>query len=271
VKGCAMEDVFEAIVRIRERGGSAVLATVVAASDSSPRSAGAKMLIEDNGTITGTVGGGAMEDHVRREALQVMEEGQCRMVHYDGADTVDGPAGMACGGRTEVFLEPVSAPPTLYVFGGGHISFFVARMAAMVGFRVVVTDDRADYATRERFPDAAAVMTADFAETCSRVRVNRTSCIVIATSTHARDEAVLQWALKTDARYIGMVGSTKKREAMVARLKSQGVAEDLLRAVHSPIGLNIGAETPEEIAVSIMAEIIAVKRTGQSGEAARRF
>jgi len=261
IRECIMKDVFEAIVRIRERGGSAVLATVVAASDSSPRGAGAKMLIEDNGTVTGTVGGGTMEDHVRREALQVMAEGQCRMVHYDGGDATDGPAGMACGGRTEVFLEPVSAPPTLYVFGGGHISFFVVKIAAMVGFRVVVADDRADYATRERFPDAAAVMAADFAETCSRVSVNRTSCIVIATSTHAQDEAVLQWALKTDARYIGMVGSTKKREAIFTHLRSQGVTEDRLDAVHSPIGLNIGAETPEEIAVSIMAEIITVRRT----------
>ena len=184
------------------------------------------------------------------------------MVYYDGEDDQDAEEGMACGGKTEIFLEPVSASPTLYVFGGGHISFFLVKIAAMTGFRVVVADDREEYATRERFPDAADVMAADFAETCSRVTVHRTSYIVIATSTHAQDEAVLQWALKTDAQYIGMVGSMKKRETIFAHLRDRGVSSDLLETVHSPIGLNIKAETPEEIAVSIMSEIISVRRTG---------
>lgn len=256
-----MEDIFEAIMNIRKKGECAVLATVVAASGSSPRSAGAKMLIAGDGSTIGTVGGGTMEARVRREALQVMEDGQCRLMHYDMEEGGE-KGGMACGGRTEVFLEPISAPSTLFIFGAGHISFFLVKIAAMVGFRVVVADDREEYATRERFPDAADVIAADFAETCSRVTVNRTSCIVIATSTHAQDEAVLQWSLKTDARYIGMVGSRKKREAIFSNLNAQGMAEDLLETVHSPIGLNIKAETPEEIAVSIMSEIIRERRTG---------
>jgi xanthine dehydrogenase accessory factor len=162
----------------------------------------------------------------------------------------------------EVFVEPILPEPCLLIFGAGHISLFLAKMGKMVGFRVVVIDDRPEFANRERFPEADEVIAQDFPAAFARLTTNRTSYIAIVTRGHLQDETVLEWAVRTDAAYIGMIGSRNKNQTVFSRLQAKGVPEKGLKEVHAPIGLNINAKTPEEIAVSIIAEIIKARREG---------
>ena len=162
----------------------------------------------------------------------------------------------------EVFVEPILPEPCLLIFGAGHISLFLAKMGKMVGFRVVVIDDRPEFANRERFPEADEVIAQDFPAAFPRLTTNRTSYIAIVTRGHLQDETVLEWAVRTDAAYIGMIGSRKKNQTVFSHLQAKGIPEKRLKEVHAPIGLNINAKTPEEIALSIIAEIIKARREG---------
>ncbi len=255
-----MEDVFEEIVKIKAEGKRAALATVTSVKGSAPRANGAKMLVKDDGSIVGSVGGGSMEAAVCREALKVMAEGKSKMLRFDltGKDTAK--EGMICGGNMEVFVEPIISEAVLYIFGGGHISFSISKIAKMIGLRVVVVDDRPEFANPERFPEADETIAKDFAEVFPQLKANTSSCIVIVTRGHLQDQTVLEWAVHTDARYIGMIGSKNKNRIVFSNLMAKGVPKEALEAVHAPIGLDIGAETPEEIAVSILAEVIKVRR-----------
>ena len=167
--------------------------------------------------------------------------------------------GMTCGGIVDVFLEPIKPLPALLIFGGGHISFFLARIGKMVDFHITVIDDRTEFANAERFPEANETIAEDIASVTKRLDVNSASYIVIVTRGHQQDTKVLEWAVRTPAGYIGMIGSKRKIHTAFADLKTKGITQEQLDRVHSPIGLPIGAETPEEIAVSIMAEIIQVR------------
>jgi len=263
-----MKDIYEEIVRLQSRGECAALATVISTSGSTPREAGSKMLVRQDGSIVGTVGGSIMEGQVKEEAKTVMREGKPKILDFD----LTGKAadGMICGGVAKVYIEPIVALATLYifVFGGGHISFSLARIGKMVGFRVVVIDDRQEYANPERFPEADETIADDFPRVFSRLAVNNFSYVVIVTRGHAYDQTVLEWALTTNAHYIGMIGSRKKIRKLYDNLKAQGASEEAFTRVHAPIGLDIKAETPEEIAVSIMAEIIKVRRSGENEKGA---
>jgi len=166
------------------------------------------------------------------------------------------------GGPLDVLLEPVSTAPFLYVFGAGHIAVEIAPLAARVGFKVVVVDDRDDFASRERFPQAHQVITAPFEGLMKQLDVGEASYLVIVTRGHMHDKNVLQDALETPARYIGMIGSSRKIGLIYKSLLEEGVSEDRLKKVHAPIGLDIGAESPEEIAVSIVSELILVRAGG---------
>ena len=161
----------------------------------------------------------------------------------------------------DIFVEPILSQPNLYIFGAGHISFAISKIAKIVGFRVVVIDDRAEFANADRFPEADEIFAGDFSEAFSKLTVDRSSYIVIVTRGHQFDAQILELAVETEAHYVGMIGSRKKNEAVFSSLVSKGIAKELLEGVHAPIGLDICAETPEEIAVSIMAEIIKVRRT----------
>lgn len=258
-----MEDIFEEIVNIRREGGSAALATITVVAGSTPRKEGSKMLIRSDGSILGTVGGGSLEARVCREAMKVIEDGESRVLHFDLTGKEAAKGGMICGGKSEVFVEPIISNPCLYVFGGGHISFFITKIAKMVGFRVVVTDDRAEFANRERFPDADEIIAENFSSAFQKLTINKSSYIVIVTRGHLHDEKVMEWAVKTDARYIGMIGSKKKKQTLFSNLQAKGISKDVLEKVYAPIGLEIEAETPEEIAVSIMAEVIKVRRKNE--------
>jgi len=168
---------------------------------------------------------------------------------------------MICGGDTEVFIEPIRSAPTLIIFGGGHISLALSKIGKLIGFKVAVIDDRAEFANQERFPEADQILAEDFRTAFSRLTINKASYIVIVTRGHHYDELVLELALGTEPKYIGMIGSRSKNKAVFSHLRAKGIPQERLDKVHAPIGLEIHAHTPEEIAVSILAEVIKVRRS----------
>src|SRR5437667_1868518 len=168
--------------------------------------------------------------------------------------------GLVCGGTLDIFIEPVLPPASLYIFGAGHVALSLYRTATNAGFDVSIIDDRESYANRERFPDAKEVIAEDYDKAMSRLAPSETSYIVIVTRGHRDDMRVLRWAVQTQARYIGMIGSKRKTISIFRELTKEGVPAQLFERVHAPVGLDIGAITPEEIAVAITAELIAVRR-----------
>ncbi len=261
-----MQDIFEEIIKVKREGGHAALATIVVTRGSTPREQGSKMLIKGDGTIIGSVGGGCNEAEVWQEAMKVMEDGRPKILHFDLTGREAEEEGMICGGTMDVYIEPILTQPAIYVFGGGHISLHIVKIAKLVGFDVVVIDDRSDYANQERFPEADKVIAKEFIQSFPDIPINKASYIIIVTRGHAHDEEVLEWAIGTQARYIGMIGSKKKVKTVYSHLISRGVSEESLNKIYAPIGLPIKAQTPEEIAVSIMAEIIQVRRGGNEGD-----
>jgi xanthine dehydrogenase accessory factor len=168
--------------------------------------------------------------------------------------------GLVCGGTLDIFIEPVLPPALLYIFGAGHVSVNLYRVAQNAGFDVIVVDDRDAYANRDRFPQATEVIAEDFEQAMARLTPNESSYLVIVTRGHRDDMRVLRWAVQTRARYIGMIGSKRKTIAIFRELQKEGLAAELFERVHAPVGLDIGAVTPEEIAVAITAELIAIRR-----------
>jgi len=250
-------DIYAELARLSATGEDVALCTVIAAVGSTPREEGSKMLVRANGAIIGTIGGGAVENAAIQEALEVLRRGRAKKMEYKL--NTSGDLGMICGGDTEVFIEPIFAAPQLYLFGAGHIALPLSHMATMVGFKVTVIDERAEFASSERFPDAN-VMPLEIPEAYSQIRVGQGDYIVIVTHGHKGDEVALEGALKTPAKYIGMIGSQSKNKAVYEHLLEKNFTMEDLSRVYSPIGLRIKAQTPEEIAVSILAEMIGVKR-----------
>ena len=253
-------DVYEEVARLKAEGKEAALVTLIAASGSTPRGEGAKMMVLPDGSIKGTIGGGSVEREVIQAAKEVIRKGKPQRFKYELKKPDEG-VGMICGGDMEVFIEPVLQTPGLFIFGAGHIALALSKMAWMAGFKVFVIDDRQGFATPERFPDAALTLTSDFGASFDQLQIGRGSYIVIVTYGHKNDQAVLEQALKTPALYIGMIGSKSKNHAVYENLKARGVTEQELARVHAPIGLRINAHTPEEIAVSILGEMIQIKRS----------
>lgn len=218
------------------------------------------MLIHEDGKILGTIGGGCMEAEVWQEAMKVIKEDKPKTIHFDLTGRMAEESGMICGGVMDIYIEPIVPTPRIFIFGGGHISLFVSKMSAMVGFQVVVVDDRPQFANKERFPEADEVIAEEFHFALPKLRVNRSTYLVIVTRGHSYDQEVLEWALGQEVKYIGMIGSRKKIQTVYKSLTEKGFTPDQLQRVHAPIGLAIGALTPEEIAVSIVAEMIQVCR-----------
>ena len=261
-----MADLYEEILKIKSEGKRGVVATIVRAQGSTPREVGAKMLIREDGTCQDTIGGGRLEAEVMREAAKTLGEGKPRTIRYDlSQESSD--VGMICGGNVEVYLEPIIPVPKVFIFGGGHVSLPVAHMSKMAGFGVSVIDDRSQFANPERFPEAEEVFAEEFSSALKKLRVNRESYLVIVTRGHAYDQEVLEWAMGTPARYIGMIGSRKKVQTVFDNLRAKGLSPEKLEQVHAPIGIDIGSETPAEIAVSIVAEMIRERRKGTGGGA----
>ncbi|MCX7604488.1 MAG: XdhC/CoxI family protein [Bryobacteraceae bacterium] len=261
--GVAM-DIYEEAVRLRRSGRKGALATIVKVNGSIPSYPGAKILVRDDGTFAGTIGGGCVEAEVWQAAREVMESGRPRLLSFSLAEDAAYDNGLICGGQLEIYIEPVEPLPQAFIFGAGHISRSLSRLCAMLGFSVTVIDDREAYANRERFPEADAVLAGNYEDIFPQLPVNSSSYLIIVTRGHRDDMRVLRWAAAAPAAYVAMIGSRRKVISVVRELVREGMDPDLFRRVHAPMGLDIGAVTPEEIAVSVAAEMIAVRRRAQS-------
>jgi len=252
---------FGRLAEIERLGSAVALATVVRARGSVPRRAGSKMLIFPDGHIEGTVGGGEMESRVIHEALEAMTSGEPKILHYTFQDPAQGDPGV-CGGEMEVFVEPILPRRTLVVVGAGHVGKAVTHLAHWLGFRVVVCDDRPEFARPEAVPDGDVYLACPLAEIPVRLEITDQTMIVLTTRGVGVDIDGLPPLLDTPAAYIGVIGSRKRWETCASQMREKGVPEEKIRRVTSPIGLELNAETPEEIAVSILAEIIMLLRGG---------
>jgi len=253
-------DIYEEIVKLRQQGRRGAVATIVNAHGSIPSFKTAKMLVRDDGSIVGTIGGGCVEAEVWQAAREVMESEKPRTLTFNLNQDPKYDTGLVCGGTLDIFVEPVLPPASLYVFGAGHVSVNLYKVAKNSGFDLTVVDDREAYANRERFPEAREIIAENYEQAMARLAPNESSYIVIATRGHRDDMRVLRWAVQTPARYIGMIGSKRKTLTIFKELTEEGIAANLFNRVHAPVGLDIGAITPEEIAVAITAELIAVRR-----------
>jgi xanthine dehydrogenase accessory factor len=256
-------DIYEEIVKLRQEGRRGAVATIVNVRGSIPSFETAKMLVRDDGSIAGTIGGGCVEAEVWQAAREVMESEKPRSLTFNLNQDPKYDTGLVCGGTLDIFIEPVLPPALLYVFGAGHISVNLYRVARGAGFDVTVIDDREAYASRQRFPEAKEIIAEDFDQAMARLAPNESSYIVIVTRGHRDDMRVLRWAVQTPARYVGMIGSKRKTITIFRELTKEGIAAARFDRVHAPVGLDIGAITPEEIAVAITAELIAVRRHAQ--------
>ena len=253
-------DVYEQIVELRRQGRRGAVATITTVRGSIPSFQTAKMLVRDDGSIAGTIGGGCVEAEVWQAAREVMEEEKPRSLTFNLNNDPKYDTGLICGGTLEIFIEPVLPPALLYIFGAGHVAYNLYKVATVAGFDVTVVDDRESYANRERFPDAREIIAADFDEVTQQLRLPESSYIVIVTRGHRDDMRLLRWAVNLNARYLGMIGSRRKTISIYKELEKEGIPAARFAHVHAPVGLEIGAVTPEEIAVAIVAEMIAVRR-----------
>ena len=255
------EQVYEAILQaIRENQAACVL-TIVEVGGSTPRGVGVKMLLRADGSTVGTIGGGALEAAALADARDALQQGTSRIAAYSirGQDEHD--LGI-CGGEARVFIEVLGLKQTLLILGGGHVSQPLAELGHLLGFRTVVTDDRAEFVTQARFPHADELLAAPLERLHERVVVSAQTHVVIVTRGHQHDEAVLRQIVDTPAAYIGMIGSRRKVRTVFEHLMAEGVPAEKLAQVYAPVGLRTGGQTPVEIALSIMAEIVAVQHGG---------
>src|SRR6266702_3420258 len=257
-------DIYEEIVKLRQEGRRGAVATIVNVRGSIPSFKTAKRLVRDDGSIVGTIGGGCVEAEVWQAAREVMESEKPRTLSFNLNQDPKYDTGLLCGGTLDIFIEPVLPPALLYIFGAGHISVNLYKVAKDAGFEVTVVDDRAAYANRERFPESKEVIAEDFDQAMARLAPNESSYVVIVTRGHRDDMRVLRWAVQTRARYVGMIGSKRKTITIFRELVKEGIPEQLFERVHAPVGLDIGAITPEEIAIAITAELIAIRRHASS-------
>jgi xanthine dehydrogenase accessory factor len=256
--------IYEEIVAIHKTGGSAALVTVVGTEGSTPRKPGAKMLVFPDGRTVGTIGGGCIDRRVYSEVARVFDEGRPRLFRYELDGEVAAELGMICGGRMEVFVERIDAEPRVVLFGGGHVGKTLAHLCVQVGFKVTVVDDREEFATVDRFPDAHEVVLESFSRAGERVGRYGAPFVVVVTRGHAHDHEVLAQALRENTRYVGVLGSKHKIGTLFQALVQAGIPEERVAEVRCPIGLDLGAQTPEEIALAICAELVAV-RYGRAG------
>lgn len=261
-------EIFAAIGEALTRGEEVALLTIVSSNGSTPQRVGAKMLLFADGRTVGTIGGGCYENDALGKAREALRTRKAVTAKYDLNDDFAEESGLVCGGQMEVFIEPLEAPPALYVFGAGHVGYYLARTASDAGFEVHVVDDRAAFANRERFPFAASVVVDDIPTWLSQAEIPPSAYAVIVTRGHRHDLDALQSLAPRSLRYLGLIGSRAKVARIYDQLLASGSATlEQLSRVHAPIGLDIGAITPQEIAVSIAAELIAIRR-GRAGHIA---
>lgn len=253
-------DVLAEAARSVEADIPAALVTIVGTQGSTPQRPGARMLVYADGGVSGTIGGGCVEAEMTRRARLALENGRPVLTTYDLTPEQAGDEGLVCGGRMEVFIEPLEGTPDLAILGGGHVARPLCTLASMAGFRVSVLDDRDRYATGERFPEAERVLVAGFEEAAGALGLTPRSFVVVVTRGHKGDAIALASCLPLRPRFLGLLGSRAKRVHVFEDLVSRGFASEDLATIETPVGIEIGAETPEEIAVSIVARMISVRR-----------
>ena len=253
------EDVFEAVADALRRGEPAALVTIIRAQGSTPQRVGAKMLVFPDGRIVGTIGGGCYENEAFWKARNAIETRQPVIAKYELADDIAEDSGLICGGQMEVYIEPLEPAPALYLVGAGHVAYHLAQAAHTVGFKLHVIDDREKFANTERFPDAEEIVVDAIPEWLTQAELPTHAFAVILTRGHRHDLDALRALAPKDLRYLGLIGSRAKVARIYEALEADGISPEQLRKVHAPVGLDLGAVTPQEIAVSILAELIAVK------------
>jgi xanthine dehydrogenase accessory factor len=247
-------DIFEEVALLKKEGGRAALATVIESMGSSPGKPGARMIVKEDGSTVGTIGGGAVEKKITEEALEVAQGNETKLIRYELQDL-----GMACGGGMSIFLEPLASAPDLIIFGAGHIGSALSKIGSLLGFSTTVVDSRQEFANRERLPWADRVIAEDYQKALEQLTFTDTSYLVILTHRHANDFEILEHCVKQHYFYLGMIGSRKKVATALQQLRENGVGEESIKRIYAPIGITIGAETPEEIAVAIAAQLVAVR------------
>lgn len=253
-------DVYEELVALRQSGQKCAMATIVEVAGSIPSFQSAKMLIREDGSMVGTIGGGCTEAEVWQAARDVIETEKPRMLEFNLGQDAAYDNGLICGGQLNVYVEPVLPIPQVLIFGAGHISKSLSKVATLAGFATTVIDDRETYANRERFPEAERVIAAEYEDVFPRLETNDATYAIIVTRGHRDDMRVLRWAVGQPMRYIGMIGSKRKTVEVAKHLGREGIPIEGLSRIHAPMGLDLGATTPEEIAVSVVAEMICRKR-----------
>ncbi len=257
-------DIYEEVVRLRRLGQKCALATIVQVNGSIPSYESAKLLVREDGSMLGTIGGGCVEAEVWNAARDVMQSERPRQMNFSLGQDAAYDNGLICGGQLSVFIEPVVPQPRLYVFGAGHISKSISKIANLAGFSTIIVDNREAFANKERFPEADEIFAEEYEEVFPKLTIRDTSYLVIVTRGHRDDMRVMRWAVGTNAKYIAMIGSKRKVIGVVKELEKEGIPREAFERTFSPMGLDIGAITPEEIAVSIVAEMIAVRRAPNS-------
>src|SRR5712692_990624 len=234
-------DVFEELVRLRRLGQKSALATIVDVRGSIPSFQSAKLLVREDGSMVGTIGGGCVEAEVWNAAREVIETEKPRHLSFNLGQEAAYDNGLICGGQLDVFVEPVVPPPHAFIFGAGHISKSLSKIASLAGFSTTIIDNRDTFANRERFPEADEIFAEEYEDVFPKLHINETSYIIIVTRGHRDDMRVLRWAAGTNARYIAMIGSKRKVINVIQELEKDGVPRQQLERVYAPMGLEIGA------------------------------
>ena len=247
-------DIFDEIISVKKAGVPAVLATVVETAGSAPGRPCDRMLVKSDNSIAGTIGGGAIEKTIIDEAMKLIAGTEPKLLQYSLEEL-----GMSCGGNMSVFLEPLQNAPDLIIFGAGHIGSALSRIGKMLDFAVTVVDNRPEFASKEKLPQADRVMALDYQRALQELVFTDKTYLVILTHRHAHDFEILQYCVKQPFRYLGMIGSRNKVAKCLQQLRDKGIDEEAVRRINTPIGINIGANKPAEIALSIAAELVAAR------------
>lgn len=249
-------NIFEEVVKLQAAGTPAALCVLTRVEGSSPQITGAKMIVTGDGKILGTTGGGAIEKKLTELCLEVIKTGVPQSAKFHLVKDL----GMACGGEAEAYIEPIEGRGHLVIFGGGHIAQPMALTAKMLGFRVSVIDDRKEWASRERFPTVDDVIVSDWLPYLASQKFGKNDHLLIVTRGHEHDQTILEQVTRGEFAWLGMIGSKRKVGASFDRLRKAGIPEAVIARVESPVGLDIGAISPEEIAISVAARLVQVRR-----------
>jgi xanthine dehydrogenase accessory factor len=249
-------DIYEEVARLRKLGQKCALATIVQVNGPIPS--------YEDGSMVGTIGGGCVEAEVWNAAREVIESERPRHMNFSLGQDAAYDNGLICGGQLSVFVEPVVPQPRVFIFGAGHISKSISKIANLAGFATAIVDNREAFANSERFPEASEILAEEYEDVFPKLAIRDTSYLVIVTRGHRDDMRVLRWAVSTNAKYIAMIGSKRKVIGVLHELEKEGIPRQAFERVFAPMGLEIGAITPEEIAVSIVAEMIAMRRAPES-------